>query len=244
MAKRVLLKLSGEALKGKTCPFDPDKLDYITDEIIRLYREGLEIAVVIGGGNISRGTLGERWNISPVDSDINGMLATIVNAGWVSSVLTSKLGEKYVRKMVSIPSSYCGEMYSSAKAQSYLRNKKIVVIGGGNGISLCTTDSASVQRAIELRCDCVVMLKNGVDGVYTSDPKKSKNAKRYETMSWEDLKKSASKIIDETAAITAAKYKMPMFFVNFAEANSVKDICAGKTGIGTFVGKVETKFYE
>ena len=104
---RVLLKISGEALKGPAVPLDTAKLDYVTDEIIALYKKGIEVAVVVGGGNISRGSLGEKWGISPVDSDINGMLATIVNAGWISSIIEAKEPES-VRKMVSISSSYCG----------------------------------------------------------------------------------------------------------------------------------------
>lgn len=239
---RVLVKLSGEALKGRTCPFDPDKLDYVTDQLIELFQTGVEIAVVIGGGNISRGTLGKRWNISPVDSDINGMWATIINAGWISSVLESKIGEAYVRKMLSIPASYCGEMYSPAKAKSYFKSKKMVVIGGGNGISLCTTDSAAVQRAIELRADCVIMLKNGVDGIYTEDPRKNPDAKRYETMSFTDLERSGSKIIDRKAAIDAAEYKMPMHFINFDEPAALVRVCSGEK-VGTYVGDVSTKMY-
>lgn len=240
---RVLLKLSGEALKCPKSPLDVEKLDYVTDEIKKLSDADVEIAVLIGGGNISRGTLGEKWNISPVDSDINGMLATIVNAGWVSSVLAAKLGKEKVRKMVTVPSSYLGEMYSSEKAKSYLSANKIVVIGGGNGMALCTTDTAAVQRAIELESDCVIMLKNGVDGVYTEDPKKNKEAKRYKSMSFADLKKSGSKIVDESAAVMAAKYNMPMNFIDFNKKGAIVELCRGKTDVGTYVGDCETLLY-
>lgn len=281
--KRVLLKLSGEALKGKVginelnymfdmlkglfekgekdivikerflklmngildgmVPLDTRKLDYVTDEIIKLFNEGVEISVVIGGGNISRGTLGEKWNIPSVEADINGMWATMTNAGWISSVLDAKLEGDNVRNMVSLPSSYCAELYAFEKARSYLTEKKIVVIGGGNGISLCTTDSAAVQRAIEVKADCVIMLKNGVDGVYTDDPRKNSDAKLYETMSFTDLKNAGAKILDETAAIIAAKYKMPMHFVNFDRPDAIVDVCSGKKGIGTYVGEISTRLY-
>lgn len=280
---RVLLKLSGEALKGNVsfsqldCIFDamkelfekgeketlikslfhiymkdllsgivsldPEKIDYVTNEIISLWNAGVEISVVIGGGNISRGTLGEKWDIPPVEADINGMWATMTNAGWIGSVLDAKLEGDNVRNMVSLPSSYFGELYAFKKARSYLSEKKIVVIGGGNGISLCTTDSAAVQRAIEVKADCVIMLKNGVDGVYTDDPKKNPNAKLYERMSFEDLKKSGAKILDENAANIAAKYKMPMHFVNFDKPGAILDVCSGKCGFGTYVGDVKTKLY-
>lgn len=240
---KVLLKLSGEALKGPKVPLDEEKLDYVTDEIIKLYKKGVKVAVVIGGGNISRGSLGEKWGIPPVDADINGMLATIVNAGWISSILESKLGESKIRKMVSIASSYCGEMYSNAKARSYFERRKIVIIGGGNGISLCTTDSAAVQRAVEIRANSVIMLKNGVDGIYTSDPKKNCIAKKYKSISFTDLVKNPAGIVDETAAILAYKYKMPMHFIDFSEPGATLKICEGKENVGTYVGECETTMY-
>lgn len=239
---RVLLKISGEALKGPAVPLDTAKLDYVTDQIIELYKNRVEVAVVVGGGNISRGSLGEKWGISPVDSDINGMLATIVNAGWISSIIEAKEPES-VRKMVSISSSYCGEMYSPAKAKSYLKVGKIVVVGGGNGIALSTTDSAAIQRAVELSTDCVIMLKNGVDGIYTSDPKKNEDAKRYETISFDDFKGMSAGVMDETAAIIAEKYKLPIHVVDFSKPGLLYEICKGKEKIGTYVGECETKFY-
>lgn len=239
---RVLLKISGEALKGPAVSLDTAKLDYVTDEIIALYKKGIEVAVVVGGGNISRGSLGEKWGISPVDSDINGMLATIVNAGWISSIIEAKEPES-VRKMVSISSSYCGEMYSPAKAKSYLKAGKIVVIGGGNGIALSTTDSAAIQRAVELSADCVIMLKNGVDGIYTSDPRKDKNAKRYASISFEDFKKMSAGVMDETAATIAEKYKIPMHVVDFSQPGLLSKICEAEKDVGTYVGDCETRLY-
>lgn len=239
---RVLLKISGEALKGPAVPLDTAKLDYVTDEIIALYKKGIEVAVVVGGGNISRGSLGEKWGISPVDSDINGMLATIVNAGWISSIIEAKEPES-VRKMVSISSSYCGEMYSPAKAKSYLKAGKIVVIGGGNGIALSTTDSAAIQRAVELSADCVIMLKNGVDGIYTSDPRKNKDAKRYVSINFEDFKKMSAGVMDETAAIIAEKYELPMHVVDFSQHGLLGEICEGEKDVGTYVGDCETRLY-
>lgn len=238
--KRVLVKISGEALSGKG-PLDVKKLDYITEEIISLHEKGVEIVLIIGGGNISRGDLGEKWGISHVESDINGMMSTLVNAGWIGSIIGAKK-EDSVRNMVSIASSYLGEMYSPAKAISYLKDGKIVIIGGGNGIALCSTDSAAIQRAIELDTDCVIMLKNGVDGVYEEDPKKNPLAKRYEFISFKDLKKMEAKVMDETAAVTAAKYKMPIYVCNFNESGGLIKICEG-TNMGTYIGEVSTKFY-
>lgn len=241
--KRILIKISGEALKSSRDALSEKKLDYITDVIKVLFDKNYEIVVIVGAGNISRGTFGQRWDISPADSDVNGMLATIVNVGWLTSILEKKINKKSVRKMITIPSSYCGEAYSMEKAKSYLSKGKIVLIGGGTGAALCTTDAAAIQRAVELEVDKVIMLKNGVDGVYTSDPRKSKKAKKYKNISFKDFKKLGSGIIDEIASINASKFEVPMHFLAFNEAKRISSVLKGKKDVGTFVGKVPTELY-
>lgn len=243
MCKRVLVKISGEALKSSREALSEKKLDYITEVIKDLYHKDYEVAVIVGAGNISRGTFGEKWGISPADADVNGMLATIVNAGWMTSILEKKIDKKSVRKMITIPSSYVGEAYSMEKAKSYLNKGKIVVIGGGNGVSLCTTDSAAIQRAIELDVDLVLMLKNGADGVYTEDPRKNPKARKYKSISFEDFEKMGAGVIDRVASVNAARYKVPLHFISFGEAKKIAAICNGKTNIGTCVGDCTTELY-
>jgi len=243
MYNRILLKISGEALKSEKEALSEKKLDSITDEIKSLYDNGYEVVVIVGAGNISRGSFGERWGISPADADVNGMYATIVNIGWFTSILEKKIGQKFVRKMITIPSSYVGEAYSMEKAKAYLEKGKVVLIGGGTGASLCTTDTAAIQRAIELRCEVVFMLKNGVDGVYTEDPNNNPNAKKYKNISFEDLRSMGGGIIDEVASVNACRYKMPIHFIAFDEARKIDSICKGEKNIGTFVGDVTTELY-
>ena len=243
MCKRVLLKISGEALKSGKEALSVRKLDFITDVIKDLYEEHYEIVVIVGAGNISRGTFGQKWGVSSADADVNGMLATIVNVGWITSILEKKINRQSVRKMITIPSSYCGEAYSMEKAKSYLTKGKIVLIGGGTGASLCTTDTAAIQRAVELEVDRVIMLKNGADGVFTEDPKKNHRAKRYKSISFVDFKKLGAGIIDEVASINACRHKVPMHFISFREAKKIASICKGKKNIGTFVGEVPTELY-
>lgn len=242
--KRVLLKLSGEALKEGCEALSQRKLDYVTDEIIKLYNLGIEIAIVVGAGNICRGELGKKWGIDIVSADINGMIATMVNAGWIGSILQKKLGEDYVKKMNTLPESYCGDLYAPHEAKRHLSANRIVTVGGGNGIALCTTDNAAVQRAIEMKVDTVIMLKNDVDGVYENDPKKFTDSKLYKYITFEDFGKMRPGIIDEVAAIFACKHKMPIHFVNFEKAGAILSICQGEE-LGTYVGNVEkTEFYD
>ena len=243
MCKRILVKISGEALKSSKEALAQRKLDFITDVIKKLYEKEYEVVVIVGAGNISRGTFGEKWGISPADADVNGMLATIVNVGWLTSILEKKIDRKSVRKMITIPSSYVGEAYSMEKAKSYLTKQKIVLIGGGTGASLCTTDTAAIQRAVELEVDKVIMLKNGADGVYTEDPKKNPEAKKYKTINFKDFKQAGVGIIDEVASVNACRYSVPMHFIAFDEAKKIIDICREKQNIGTFVGDVPTELY-
>jgi len=243
MCRRILVKISGEALKSSKEALAEKKLDFITDVIKSLYEEKYEIVVIVGAGNISRGTFGQKWGISPADADVNGMLATIVNIGWLTSILERKIDRQSVRKMITIPSSYCGEAYSMEKAKSYLTKGKIVLIGGGTGGALCTTDAAAIQRAIELEADRVIMLKNGTDAVYSEDPNSNPDAAKYKTIDFADFKKIGGGIIDEVALVNACRYKVPMHFIAFEEAKKIISICQGEKNIGTYVGDVKTELY-
>ena len=129
------------------------------------------------------------------------------------------------------------------KAKSYLTKGKIVLIGGGTGAALCTTDTAAIQRAVELEADRVIMLKNGADGVYTDDPKKNPEAKKYKSINFKDFKQAGVGIIDEIASINACRYRVPIHFIDFKEAKKIVSICRGATNIGTFVGDVPTEMY-
>lgn len=241
--KRILLKVSGGALSGKNdFGYDKDALDRITDEIIKASNAGAEIAVLIGGGNIFRGRTAEDWNIERAEADNIGMMATIINSLILRGALVSK-GAHDLRVMSAIPMDTVAEPYIRLRALHHLDKGKIVVFGGGTGQPYMTTDYASLQRAIEIRADVVLMAKQGTDGVYTDNPNTNPEAKRYKTLSYDEAISKDLKVVDQSAFILAKDYNMPMYIFDFNQKDSILNICEGKN-IGTFVGKdCETEMY-
>ena len=234
--KRILLKVSGGALSGKNdFGFDKEALDRITDEIIKANKAGVEVAVLIGGGNIFRGRTAEDWNIERAEADNIGMMATIINSLILRGALVSK-GAHDLRVMTAVPMDTIAEPYIRLRAVHHLDKKKIVVFGGGIGQPYVTTDYASLQRALEIRADVVLMAKQGTDGVYTDNPNTNPVAKRYKTLSYDEAIEKNLKVVDQSAFILAKDYDMPMYIFDFNQKNSILDICEGKN-IGTFVGK-------
>lgn len=241
--KRILLKVSGGALSGKNdFGFEKEALDRITDEIIKASNSGVEIAVLIGGGNIFRGRTAEEWNIERAEADNIGMMATVINSLILRGALVSK-GAKDLRVMSAIPMDTVAEPYIRLRAVHHLDKGKIIVFGGGIGQPYVTTDYASLQRALEIRADVVLMAKHGTDGVYTDNPNENPDAKRFKSLSYDEAIARGLKVIDQSAFILAKDYNMPMYIFDFNQKNSILDICEGKN-IGTFVGKnCETEMY-
>ena len=241
--KRILLKVSGGALAGKgDSVFDKDALDRITDEIIKASKAGAEIAVLIGGGNIFRGKTAEDWNIERAEADNIGMMATVINSLILRGALVTK-GAHDLRVMSAVPMDTVAEPYIRLRALHHLHKGKIVVFGGGIGQPYVTTDYASLQRALEIRADVVLMAKQGTDGVYTDNPNTNPDAKRYKTLTYDEAISKELKVVDQSAFILAKDYNMPMYIFDFNQKNSILDICEGKN-IGTFVGKdCETEMY-
>lgn len=232
---RVLIKISGGALTAEDKGiFDKSRLDKIADNIIMAQKQSIEVSILIGGGNIFRGRTSKEWDIERAEADNIGMLATIVNSLILKAVLNSKTSSD-VRVMTSIPMNSIAEPYIRLKAIKYLEKKSIVILGGGTGQPFVTTDYPSVQRALELRCDAVFMAKEGIDGVYTEDPIKSSNAKRYKTLNCNDAINLGLKVADQSAFVLAKDYNIPLYIFDFNEENSIVDICNGKS-IGTNVG--------
>lgn len=241
--KRILLKVSGGALSGKNdFGFDKDALDRITDEIIKASKAGVEIAVLIGGGNIFRGRTAEDWSIERAEADNIGMMATVINSLILRGALVSK-GAHDLRVMSAVPMDTVAEPYIRLRAVHHLDKGKIIVFGGGIGQPYITTDYASLQRALEIRADVVLMAKQGTDGVYTDNPNVNSDAKRYKTLSYDEAISKNLKVVDQSAFILAKDYNMPMYIFDFNQENSILDICQGKN-IGTFVGNdCETEMY-
>ncbi|HET6872318.1 MAG TPA: UMP kinase, partial [Sporolactobacillaceae bacterium] len=199
--KRILIKLSGGALATKDGEsFGAENLDHITDEIISLTDMGVEVALVIGGGNIFRGNLAEQWGIDRVEADNIGTLGTIINSLMLRGVLKSK-SEKEVRVMTAVPAPSVAEPYIRLRAINYLDKGFIVIFGGGNGQPFVTTDYPSVQRAIEMNCEALFVAKQGVNGVFTADPKVDPNAKMYEQLNYNEVVLNDIKVMDQAALL-------------------------------------------
>ena len=212
---RILLKLSGGALASENgFGFDQGKLDKITDTIIKASNAGVEVSVLVGGGNILRGKTADYWNIERAEADNIGMLATIINSLILRGVLTSKGCEK-VRVMTAMPIDAVAEPYIRLKAIDHLDKGQIVIFGGGIGQPFVTTDYPSVQRAIEIRADAVFMAKQGTDGVYDSNPNENPNAKKFASITYDDVIAKDLKVADQSAFILAKDYKMPMYVFDF-----------------------------
>ena len=234
--KRILLKLSGGALSGKNNEnFDKEKLEAITNQIIDAKSKGIEIAILVGGGNIFRGRTAEEWNIERVEADNIGMMATIINSLMLRGALSSKINED-IRVMTSISVPSVAEPYIRLKAKKHLDKGRIIIFGGGLGQPFVTTDYPAVQRAIEIDADIVLMAKSGTNGVYTEDPRKNPDAKRYKYIDYDDVISNNLQVADQSAFVLARDYKMPLYVFDFDEKDAISKICNGEL-IGTYIGK-------
>lgn len=233
--KRILLKLSGGALGGgNNEDFCKEKLENITNQIINARKQGIEVAILVGGGNIFRGRTAEEWNIERVEADNIGMMATIINSLMLRGAISSRTKDD-VRVMTSIPVPSVAEPYIRLKAKKHLDKGRIIIFGGGLGQPFVTTDYPSVQRAIEINADIVLMAKSGTDGVYTADPRKDKTAKRYKTISYDDVINNNLQVADQSSFVLARDYNMPLYVFDFDDPNAIAKICNGEL-IGTYIG--------
>ena len=228
--KRVLLKLSGEALLGeRSYGIDPKRIAQYAKDIKTITDLGIEVAVVIGGGNIFRGVSAASNGIDRVQGDYMGMLATVING----MALQSSLEEVYVqtRLQTAIKIEAVAEPYIKRKAVRHLEKKRVVIFGGGTGNPFFTTDSAAVLRAIEINAD-VILKGTRVDGVYDSDPEKNKKAKKYDTISFSDVLSKNLKVMDSTAFTLSQENNLPIIVFNMNEQGNLLKVIKGKE-IGT-----------
>jgi uridylate kinase len=228
--KRVLLKLSGEALLGeRSYGIDPKRIAQYAKDIKTITDLGIEVAVVIGGGNIFRGVSAASNGIDRVQGDYMGMLATVING----MALQSSLEEVCVqtRLQTAIKIEAVAEPYIKRKAVRHLEKKRVVIFGGGTGNPFFTTDSAAVLRAIEINAD-VILKGTRVDGVYDSDPEKNKKAKKYDTISFSDVLSKNLKVMDSTAFTLSQENNLPIIVFNMNEQGNLLKVIKGKE-IGT-----------
>ena len=228
--KRVLLKLSGEALAGdKKTGFDEATCVAVGKQVKQMVDAGIQVAVVIGGGNFWRGRSSET--IDRIKADHIGCLATVMNCIYVSEIF------RFCGMNTAVYTPFaCGsftELFSKDKAVADLNAGKVVFLAGGTGHPLFSTDTATSLRAIELETD-VILMARAVDGVYDSDPKENPNAKRFDTISYAEVLERKLKILDMTATVMCMEHKVPLFIFSLNEENSIAKAAMGEP-IGTTV---------
>lgn len=222
--KRILLKLSGEALAGeKKTGFDEETVQRVALQVKQLVDDGIQVGIVIGGGNFWRGRSSE--NIDRTKADQIGMLATIMNCIYVSEIFRS------VGMMTSVLTPFeCGsftKLFSKDRANKYFERNMVVFFAGGTGHPYFSTDTGVVLRAVEVDAD-VILLAKAVDGVYDDDPRKNPNADKYEEVSIDEVIAKNLQVVDMTASILARDNKMPMWVFGLNEENSIVNTVKGK----------------
>ena len=230
--KRILLKLSGEALMGnKNYGIDPVRLQQYTEEIKKVKDMGVEVAIVIGGGNIFRGVQAESSGIDRVQGDYMGMLATLINAMALQSALEQ--GGMYTRLMSGIKIESVCEPFIRRRAIRHLEKGRIVIFGAGIGNPYFTTDSTASLRAIEVEAD-IVLKGTRVDGVYTADPEKDSTATKYKTISFHEVYEKNLNVMDMTAFTLCQENNLPIIVFDMNVADNLSKLVQGEE-IGTLI---------
>ena len=230
--KRILLKVSGESLIGDgNYGIDPKRLKHFTNEIISIKELGLEIAIVIGGGNIFRGVQAESAGMDRVQGDYMGMLATVINGMALQSSLED--AGVYTRLMSGIKMEQVCEPFIRRRAIRHLEKGRVVIFGAGTGNPYFTTDSTAALRAIETQAD-VVLKGTRVDGVYTADPEKDPTATKYESLSFHEAYEKGLNIMDMTAFTLCMENNLPIIVFNLNEPGNLIKIVKGEGG-GTLI---------
>ena len=230
--KRILLKLSGEALVGKKeFGIDADTLLRYAQQIKELWQMGVEVAIVVGGGNIFRGIQGQNIGMNRAHGDYMGMLATVINGMALQDVLEQQ--DVQVRLQSAIGMDKICEPYIRRKAIRHLEKGRVVVFGAGTGNPFFTTDTAASLRAIEIQAD-VVLKGTRVDGVYTADPEKDASAQKFDTISFADVLSNRLNVMDMTAFTLCQENKLPIIIFNINQPENLKRILMGET-VGTLV---------
>jgi uridylate kinase len=230
--KRVVLKLSGEALQGRLgYGIDYDITASIARQIKDIKKLGVDVAIVIGGGNIFRGTTGIKKGIDRVNADYMGMLATIINGLALQDAL-EKVGV-FTRVQTAIAMQQIGEPYIRRRAVRHLEKGRVVIFVGGTGNPYFTTDTTAALRASEMGAD-VILKATKVDGIYSSDPMQNKKAHKYESLSYLDVLKKGLKVMDATATSLCMDNKLPIIVFNLMKEGNIKRVITGEK-IGTVV---------
>lgn len=234
--QRILMKLSGGAVAGEHAwGFDPNAFNHIADEILRTHDEGIQISIMVGGGNIYRGELADMWGIERAEADNIGMMATVINSLLLRGVLQARGGVE-VRVMTAIPINSVAEPYIRLRAIHHLEQGSIVVLAAGTGNPYVTTDYPAVQRALELRAEALLAAKNGTDGVYTGDPRRDPDARRYRAIAYNRVIADNLQVMDQSAVLLARDHNLPIHVFDFDTPGAMLKLCQGGE-VGTRIGQ-------
>ncbi|MFC7357904.1 UMP kinase [Jejudonia soesokkakensis] len=229
---RILLKLSGEALMGKRqYGIDPERLQEYAQEIKQIIEKGVEVAIVIGGGNIFRGVAGASRGMDRVQGDHMGMLATVINGLALQSALEDEGVPTRLQSAIKI--NEVAEPFIRRKAMRHLEKGRVVIFGGGTGNPYFTTDSAAVLRAIEISAD-VILKGTRVDGIYSSDPEKNRDAIKFDFISFDDVLSKGLKVMDTTAFTLSQENELPIIVFDMNKKGNLMKVVSGES-IGTKV---------
>jgi uridylate kinase len=231
-ARRVLLKLSGEVFGGGKVGVDPDVVRGIARQIAAAVRAGIEVAVVVGGGNFFRGAELQQKGMDRSRADYIGMLGTVMNCLALQDFLEKEGIDTRVQTAITM--GQVAEPYIPRRAIRHLEKGRVVIFGAGAGMPYFSTDTVSAQRALECRCDVVLMSKNGVDGVYDSDPRTNPDARKLEQVSFEDALRSGLKVVDAAAFSLCMDNKLPMVVFGMEGDGNITRALLGER-IGTLV---------
>ncbi len=232
---RVVVKLSGESLAGSgSAGVDPASLAHLAEEILSLHELGVQVAVVLGGGNFFRGRMAQGWGISRAEADNIGMLGTVMNALMLRGALTART-KADVRVMTAIPIQSVAEPFIRLRAVRHLDRGLIVLLAGGIGQPYVTTDYPAVQRALELDADALLVAKNGVDGIYDSDPATNPAAVRYARLTYAEALAAGVRVMDTSALVLAGEENLRMHVFDVAATGVMRQICQGAE-VGTSLG--------
>jgi uridylate kinase len=229
---RVLLKLSGEVFGGGKLGVDPDVVNSIAKQIAEVARAGVQVAVVVGGGNFFRGAELQQRGMERNRADYMGMLGTVMNCLALQDFL-EKLGTQ-TRVQTAITMGQVAEPYIPRRAERHLEKGRVVIFGAGSGMPYFSTDTVAAQRALEISAEVLLMGKQGVDGVYSADPHKHPDAVRFDELTYDDYLAKDLKVADATAVSMARDYKLPMIFFGLDIEGSIVAVVSGEK-IGTTV---------
>jgi uridylate kinase len=234
---RVLLKLSGEALVGQGGDsISPEVLEFYAQEIETILALGVQVAVVLGGGNIWRGNRATARRMDTAQSHYMGMLATIINALALQDALESR--GVFTRAMTAIKMDEVAEPYIHRRAIRHLEKGRVIILAGGTGRPYFTTDSAAALRAAEIHAEVILMAKNGVDGVYTADPKRDPTATRFDRITYMEALQRGLAIMDSTALTFCMDNNIPIIVFDPMKPNNIERIVKGER-VGTLVAAAD-----